>query len=84
MQADQLVTVDKELDYIHSYLVLQKERFGEEVDVQFSVEKEVENELIPSMLLQPLVENYFKHSYEKHSDESRLEIIGEKERELLS
>ncbi|MCG7314444.1 cache domain-containing sensor histidine kinase [Priestia flexa] len=83
LQADQLVTVDKELDYIHSYLVLQKERFGEEVDVQFSVDKEVENELIPSMLLQPLVENYFKHSYEKYSDESRLEIIGEKERGVI-
>lgn len=83
LQADQLVTVRQELDYIHSYLILQKERFGEEIDIQFCIGHGVDNAFIPSMLLQPLVENYFKHSYESNNDESRLEIIGKKEGEVI-
>ena len=40
---------------------LEKERFEDRLNIQFDVDKEIMNEMIPPMLLQPLVENSIKH-----------------------
>jgi two-component system, sensor histidine kinase YesM len=79
LHADQWVTVRGELSYIQSYLSLQKERFGEGVRADINVEEEVLSASIPSMILQPLVENYFKHSYEEGYEHSSLTIQGKRD-----
>jgi two-component system, sensor histidine kinase YesM len=79
LHADQWVTVKDELNYIESYLSLQKERFGEGVRADIIVEEDVLPASIPSMVLQPLVENYFKHSYEEGYENSSLAIHGKRE-----
>jgi two-component system, sensor histidine kinase YesM len=84
LHADQWVTVKEELAYIEAYLSLQKERFGECVQAEISVEEEVLSASIPSMILQPLVENYFKHSYEEGYENSSLIIRGKKEGDLMT
>ena len=62
------VSLEKEIEYLDSYIALQKMRFGKTVDVQF--EKNIpdfdnfaENTVggIEPMLLIPFVENAFKH-----------------------
>ncbi|WP_442637036.1 sensor histidine kinase [Rossellomorea marisflavi] len=78
LRADQWVTVQEEIDYIETYLSMQRERFGEGVHADIEVDAEVRTASIPSMLLQPLVENYFKHSYEEGYDEAPLSITGER------
>lgn len=55
------VPLKEELEFIHNYLELEKERFEERLNIQFDVDKEIMNEMIPPMLLQPLVENSIKH-----------------------
>jgi len=55
------VPLQEELEFIHNYLELEKERFEERLNIQFDVDKEIMNEMIPPMLLQPLVENSIKH-----------------------
>lgn len=55
------VPLQKEMDYLNSYIDLQRQRFGRKVsiDVDFS---EVDSSYeIPAMLLIPFVENAFKH-----------------------
>jgi two-component system, LytTR family, sensor kinase len=56
------VSIAKEVDYLESYIALQKLRFGDSVDVIFD-KKGVytEGSLIEPMLLIPFVENAFKH-----------------------
>ncbi|WP_374055705.1 sensor histidine kinase [Rossellomorea sp. FM04394] len=76
LHADQWVTVKDELTYIQSYLSLQKERFGEGIQADIIVEEDVLPASIPSMVLQPLVENYFKHSYEEGYENASLAIKG--------
>lgn len=76
LQADQLVPVREELGYINSYIMLQKERFGADLPITIQVEKNMQEYRIPSMLLQPLVENYFKHSYEGLRNESSFILKG--------
>ncbi|WP_341357391.1 sensor histidine kinase [Rossellomorea sp. y25] len=83
LHADQWVTVQDELNYIQAYLSLQKERFGEGVHAEIEMEEEILSASIPSMILQPLVENYFKHSYEEGYDDSSLKITGKRDRNSI-
>ncbi|MCM3225690.1 cache domain-containing sensor histidine kinase [Terribacillus saccharophilus] len=83
LQADQLVPVREELGYIDSYIMLQKERFGADLPITIQVERSIQENRIPSMLLQPLVENYFKHSYEAMRDKSSFILKGMEKDGLL-
>lgn len=51
----------RELDHAHSYLEIEKVRFEERLVARFDVEEECLDALVPSLILQPLVENAVKH-----------------------
>ncbi|MGC6431022.1 MAG: sensor histidine kinase [Jejuia sp.] len=55
------VTIKEEIDFVNKYLALEKERFQERLDIEVNVDESIMNEMIPPMLLQPLVENSIKH-----------------------
>jgi two-component system LytT family sensor kinase len=55
------VTLDKEIEYLKSYIDLQKLRFGNDVAVDFKADLKNGNFPIEPMLLIPFVENSFKH-----------------------
>jgi two-component system LytT family sensor kinase len=55
------VTVEKEAEYLKSYIDLQKMRFGMDTAVRFNAEIADCKMLIEPMLLIPFVENSFKH-----------------------
>ncbi|WP_111683904.1 sensor histidine kinase [Winogradskyella tangerina] len=55
------VPLYEELEFVNKYLDLEKERFQERLEVEVTVEPNLMNEMIPPMLLQPLVENSIKH-----------------------
>lgn len=62
-KTDELVTsVKDEVEMIHSYINLQKIRFGDSLIYSEMIEEEFENFLIPPMTLQTLVENAIKHN----------------------
>ncbi len=50
-----------ELEQINSYLAIEKARFGDLIRVNIDVEPGCENWPIPSLIIQPLVENAIKH-----------------------
>jgi two-component system, LytTR family, sensor kinase len=50
-----------ELDFIEDYLSIEVARFGEKLRFEKEVDAESLDMLVPSMLLQPLVENCVKH-----------------------
>lgn len=59
------VPLQDELDHVENYMTLQKERFGEEdLRLIIEVEEAVKNAIVPKMILQPIVENIFKHGFE--------------------
>ena len=57
------VVLHKEIEYVNSYVALQKLRFGNEVKIDCTVElsEEEKEYTIEPMLLIPFVENAFKH-----------------------
>ncbi|MGD6957923.1 sensor histidine kinase [Rossellomorea aquimaris] len=61
---EDVVPLSKEINYTNAYLLLQKERFGENLDYSVDVEDKVMGTPVPKMILQPLIENYFKHGFD--------------------
>ena len=59
-QADE-VPLGEELALLESYLAIQRARFGERLTVSLQLEPGTESLLVPSLLLQPLVENAIRH-----------------------
>lgn len=74
-------TVRSEVDYVKDYLVLQKERFRVDLHYTISMEESVLDIPVPTMILQPLVENFFKHCFEEGHYDSHLTLRGFKEQE---
>ncbi len=54
-------TIQEEMDIVSTYLYLQKHRFGSAVSYTVEVEETLWNHPVQPMILQPLVENCFKH-----------------------
>jgi LytS/YehU family sensor histidine kinase len=57
---EQGVTVQNELEYLQLYLDIEKVRFGHRLDVRVNISPEVMDIKIPTLLLQPIVENAIK------------------------
>lgn len=64
----QQVTIASELDFTQRYLEIEKVRFGDRLIVKYAVEDALLCALVPSLLLQPLVENAIKHGISRRSE----------------
>ncbi len=60
-------TVTQEVAWLRAYLILFETRYGEALQVTWSVAPEVGGERVPRLVLQPLVENALKHGVAPHS-----------------
>jgi two-component system sensor histidine kinase LytS len=67
-QKGEMVTLRKELEYLKSYLFIEKARFREKLTVEYRVDDEALGASIPPFLIQPLVENAIKHGISKKKD----------------
>ncbi|GAB5526663.1 MAG: hypothetical protein Roseis2KO_45350 [Roseivirga sp.] len=63
--ADQLVSLERELQHIEDYIALEKIRFGDQLEMDLTTEGDLAEVLLPPMLLIPFVENSFKHGVKK-------------------
>lgn len=59
-----IITLEEELGIVDSYLTIQKYRFEDRIEVQMDVPSNFSNYKIPKLILQPLLENTFKHAVE--------------------
>lgn len=55
------VRLEKEIDIMKNYIDLERERYGNKIDISWSVEGEIKDKLIAPLLLLPFLENAFKH-----------------------
>ncbi|MFR9712320.1 sensor histidine kinase [Paenibacillus sp. MB22_1] len=72
-----VVSLQEEIEHVQNYLMMQKERFGEEhLHVEFRIEEAVQTKFVPKMILQPLVENIFKHAFKDGIEDGRIVIAS--------
>ncbi len=55
------VRLDREIDYIGNYLGIESVRYQDRLKVTYEIPGNLSGALVPSMVLQPLVENSIKH-----------------------
>lgn len=58
---DEKVSLEKEIEYLNSYIELQRLRISDNVSIRFDIEGDPGTVLIEPLLLIPFVENAFKH-----------------------
>jgi two-component system, LytTR family, sensor kinase len=79
----QEITLEKELSLLNLYLDIQKIRFEEKLNVKLEVAEDLLQAFVPSMILQPIVENSIKYAVEKSSSESTISVSAAKENNIL-
>ncbi|WP_297595893.1 sensor histidine kinase [uncultured Cetobacterium sp.] len=73
-----VVPLEKELEQVKAYVNIEKARFYNKFDVIYSIDKDLTGITIPSLTIQPLVENSIKHGILKQRDSGVVKITIEK------
>lgn len=80
----ELVPLDDEIEICRQYLAIEQLRLGERLKISWKLEGMPGDALLPSLLLQPLVENAVHHGIEPSSESGEIAIsvarIGERVR----
>ncbi|MCI4670017.1 MAG: histidine kinase [Bacteroidia bacterium] len=68
------VVLEQEIESLHNYISLERIRYGKELDIRFEVEGDISQVKIAPLLLQPFVENSFKHGVSESIEEKWIHI----------
>ena len=70
----QSVTLDKELEFLNTYLEIEKIRFQDRLQVEMQIEPKAGATQVPNLILQPLVENAVRHGLANVATTGHLKI----------
>ena len=62
---DNLIDINKELEQVKAYVEIEKARFGDKLTVLYNIDDNIDAK-IPSLIIQPLVENAIIHGIRKN------------------
>ncbi len=78
MDQEELTPLATELHIAQLYARIMEERFEGRVVLEWRIEEDTLNALVPTMLLQPLLENAFKHGVEHTSVPAHIVVASER------
>ena len=77
---EDLIPLKMELDVLKDYIRIQQIRFGDRLDFQLHVPDDISNIYVPTLCIQPLVENALKYALEFSDDVCHITVtISEKD-----
>lgn len=79
-----LVALAEEVEYLQRYLDIQKFRFAERLQVSIELPAELLQLPVPSLILQPLVENAIKHGISRRAEGGAIHVGGSRTDERLT
>jgi signal transduction histidine kinase len=77
-------TLGQELAFLRDYLEIEQVRFGDRLKVEEDIEPGVEQALVPSLLLQPLVENAVRYAIGARAEGGTLRIAARRNGDRLT
>ena len=80
---DQDVSLDAELDFLRKYLDIERIRFADRLAIRFDIAEETLAARVPTLLLQPLVENAIKHGVARRTGVGHIGITARREHDKL-
>ena len=78
------VSLAHELETSGLYLDIEKVRFADRLRLEFDIDTGIEAALVPTMILQPIIENSFKHGITKNEEGGTITIRARKKGRLLT
>ena len=72
----QEVPLAEELAFLEHYLEIQKIRFGDQLGIEIDIHPDVRYASVPSLFLQPLVENAIRHGISKRSWGGKIKVAA--------
>lgn len=76
---DQEITLEREVELIRLYLEIMEVRFQGRLETRLTIDPEVKRALVPTLVLQPLVENAFKHGVSMIEETGRVTLDARRE-----
>lgn len=73
----------EELEFLRTYLEIERLRFGKRLRIEFDVDEHVVTTTVPSLILQPLVENALKHGLAAKRGDNQLIIRASRNDDAL-
>ena len=70
------VTLRQEIEAMNLYLTTERLRFGERLRIEFAIEERALEALVPSLLLQPLIENAVKYAVSPSEEGGTIRVEG--------
>ena len=83
LQHRQEIPFKAELDFLQCYLRIQQARFESRLTYHVDVDPETVDALVPTLILQPIVENAFTHGFASQTGVWNLSISSQRENGLL-
>jgi two-component system LytT family sensor kinase len=77
------VVLAQEIAFLERYLEIMQIRFQDQLEIEIQVGDDAREALVPSLILQPLVENAVKHGVDKISGRGKIRIQARREVERL-
>jgi sensor histidine kinase YesM len=79
----QKVTLKKEIEAVNLYLTIEKIRFEDRLRIELDIQPEAYRALVPSMILQPLIENAIKYAIHISEDGGLIVITARLRNDML-
>jgi hypothetical protein len=80
----QQVPLEEELEFTRKYLDIQKVRFVERLQCSVNVPSELLHAQVPTLILQPIVENAIKHGIAKRAQGGTVHILASRSNGMLT
>lgn len=82
--SDKHVPLIKEVQLVNDYLFIQGKRFGDRIKFKLTIDHEFDDFIVPSMIIQPLVENSILHGLKNKQNDCWVEITIKRKGDFLS
>jgi two-component system, LytTR family, sensor kinase len=79
----QEVSLKEELDVLDKYVEIERTRFGNRLTIDMQVQPETLDAQVPSLVLQPLVENAIRHGIAPNARPGRIAVSAERDNDDL-